>query len=469
MIKMKTAIRNVSITTLGESQPGRPLPPMGDQRPSNNSSLTQSTMAVRPSRVPSSANSPPPYSPAVSSSPQKSVATLDAHFVCDKIPDGTSFTPGGIFTQSWTLKNPGPQAWPLGCHIAHVGGEDMLAVTVESMLTRGESRTNRVIYPGESFEFNVLFRAPRGEGHYISYWRLRSSDAKPFGHKLWCDINVDIDVMKRALKNSALKNSAIKNSAIPVTVLQEKPTYMSPLHDYQMQMMLLEMQNKKRLMQARQEFAAAPSVPDVTGGIRARLRELHDDKLPSRAAVKESMLKAQTEARNRMAQGYGTRAMQIASILNTTSAAGSAPTTMAPAFAAVAPVAPVAMAPVIEPAAVNLVDIRTPAIVEAPVAIEQSEASSSMHASQMVFPTLEKESPTSSVLVESVPAGAIATAQESSKVVEETKVPVVEQEKTNTDAFEDLESLDLEETDDGFMTDEEYDILDASDEDFSKA
>jgi next-to-BRCA1 protein 1 len=75
------------------------------------------------------------------------------------------------------------------------------------------------------------------------------------------------------------------------------------------------------------------------------------------------------------------------------------------------------------------------------------ELKSSAEGSQMIFPKLEKESPESSIRVEPQ-----AQAEE----------PEEEQ-----DEFDDLveESLDNE-TEDGFLTDEEYDILDASDEEY---
>jgi len=68
----------------------------------------------------------------------------------------------------------------------------------------------------------------------------------------------------------------------------------------------------------------------------------------------------------------------------------------------------------------------------------------------MIFPKLDKESPASSIH-EQVPAAAPA--------------PEVEED---AEEFEDFveEPLDDDETEDGFMTDEEYDILDASDEEY---
>lgn len=71
----------------------------------------------------------------------------------------------------------------------------------------------------------------------------------------------------------------------------------------------------------------------------------------------------------------------------------------------------------------------------------------------MIFPTLEKESPESSVenlRQEAVPAEPSVAASE------------------DQDLLDDLESMAMEDesTEDGFMTDEEYDILDAEDEEY---
>jgi next to BRCA1 gene 1 protein len=74
--------------------------------------------------------------------------------------------------------------------------------------------------------------------------------------------------------------------------------------------------------------------------------------------------------------------------------------------------------------------------------------------STMIFPTLDKESPVSSI---HDVAGAAAP-----------EAPSVQSEEH--DLLDDVESLELEEeSDDGFLTDEEYDVLDASDEDFLEA
>jgi len=66
--------------------------------------------------------------------------------------------------------------------------------------------------------------------------------------------------------------------------------------------------------------------------------------------------------------------------------------------------------------------------------------------SQMIFPKLEKESPSTSVHVEA-------------------PVAPLEEDGDGFDEFIE-EPLGDDDTEDGFMTDEEYDILDASDEEY---
>jgi len=66
--------------------------------------------------------------------------------------------------------------------------------------------------------------------------------------------------------------------------------------------------------------------------------------------------------------------------------------------------------------------------------------------SQMIFPKLEKESPTTSIH-------------------EEAPAPEAHDDADEFDEFVE-EPLEDDETEDGFMTDEEYDILDASDEEY---
>jgi next-to-BRCA1 protein 1 len=68
--------------------------------------------------------------------------------------------------------------------------------------------------------------------------------------------------------------------------------------------------------------------------------------------------------------------------------------------------------------------------------------------SQMIFPKLEKESPAASIHEQALAAS-----------------PEVHDDSDEFDDFVD-EPIGDDETEDGFMTDEEYDILDASDEEY---
>lgn len=94
-----------------------------------------------------------------------------------------------------------------------------------------------------------------------------------------------------------------------------------------------------------------------------------------------------------------------------------------------------------------------------------------LQGSQMVFPTLEKESPTASTH-EDKTAGSAESAADLKSV--KTEVPASENEapkerdvsEQNEEVFEDIRSAVVSdsEMENGFLTDEEYDLLDASDE-----
>ena len=101
------------------------------------------------------------------------------------------------------------------------------------------------------------------------------------------------------------------------------------------------------------------------------------------------------------------------------------------------------------------IDVVTEKKAEAAESVKEEikgEVVKSEDGSTMIFPKLDKESPVSSVHGLATPAAPADTQVKAEEV----------------ELVEDLENLDFEdedETDDGFMTEEEYDILDASDED----
>ena len=80
--------------------------------------------------------------------------------------------------------------------------------------------------------------------------------------------------------------------------------------------------------------------------------------------------------------------------------------------------------------------------------------------SVMIFPQLEKESPVSSTYE------AVSAKSEIEESKSENATLAAPSEHEDAEFFEDAESLEImnASSDDGFLTDEEYDILDASDE-----
>jgi next-to-BRCA1 protein 1 len=122
---------------------------------------------------------------------------LQAYFIKDTMTDGSTLLPNQRFVQTWTLRNPGPYAWPAGCSVRYVGGDNMLNVddnhpsSAADIAKATESNvTDRPIQPDEEFSFRVVMKAPKREGITISYWRLKAADGTPFGHRLWCHVNV---------------------------------------------------------------------------------------------------------------------------------------------------------------------------------------------------------------------------------------------------------------------------------------
>ncbi|KAL8862597.1 MAG: hypothetical protein Q9178_001095 [Gyalolechia marmorata] len=212
LIKFKSPVRNVSVTTLGEKENGERMCTMGDQLPQFTSKATE-TIPVAPSanaatQVQTVAEIKPVDAIKKEPETELSIAVaeltktvlsedLQAHFIRDAVADGSALLPGKRFAQVWTLRNPGPHAWPAGCSVRFVGGDAMFNVdpnhpsSVADIAKATESNiVDRVVKVGEEVDFIVVMRTPEREGKAISYWRLKAADGLPFGHKLWCDIVV---------------------------------------------------------------------------------------------------------------------------------------------------------------------------------------------------------------------------------------------------------------------------------------
>ncbi|KAF1993086.1 hypothetical protein P154DRAFT_528042 [Amniculicola lignicola CBS 123094] len=245
LIKFKTPVRNVSVTTMSDDKSGVPVPRLGDQPPrksastettpvapsTNAATQVQTIVDMKPSEdvQPKATKekieirdllSEPvhgklavqnllsgPAIPAEEVTPAGSAKAksffdthtpeLNAHFIRETILDGSKIAAEESFVQVWTLRNPGPNTWPAGCSVRHVGGDNMLNLDNTRPLSQSElaeaSESNvigRPVQAGEEISFRVVMKAPKREGVAISYWRLKTSDGTPFGHRLWCDIQV---------------------------------------------------------------------------------------------------------------------------------------------------------------------------------------------------------------------------------------------------------------------------------------
>ena len=232
LIKFRTPVRSVTVTTLGEKDNGEVMAQMGDKAPQTSSKATETKPAaaavnaatqvqavteVKPvvkdepakeENVTKVIKEAPESMPAMPlpakvepksepSSPRTEKPILQAHFLCDATPDGSKIKMGSTFQQVWVLRNPGPHDWPAGCSVRYVGGDNMLNVdnkhpsSVGDIASATESNViNHPVARDEEVAFWVTMKAPERVGKAISYWRLKSPDAIPFGHRLWCDIDV---------------------------------------------------------------------------------------------------------------------------------------------------------------------------------------------------------------------------------------------------------------------------------------
>lgn len=110
-------------------------------------------------------------------------ATPRAHFVADlAIPDGSVVRSRSSFRKVWSIKNPGPTAWPVGVRLVHVEGVDFGAAP--------HSVVYGAIGAGESVELALDLEAPGEPGQHVGFWRLCTPEGEPFGHRLWADVTV---------------------------------------------------------------------------------------------------------------------------------------------------------------------------------------------------------------------------------------------------------------------------------------
>lgn len=390
LIKFRTPIRNVTVSTYGETKEGEQMAVMGDHHNSIKSTPCPSTQAKEEPSAPEKVVIKP--SPKVSED-------LNAHFLSDAVPDGMEISPGSVFHQVWTLRNPGPAVWPAGCSVKFIGGDNMRNVDIRHPISVAdlEKSVESTIIPrelevGGVWSFRVTLKTPSRPGRFISYWRLTAPNGVKFGHKLWCDI----DVMD----------------------------HLRDLNDYQLQLMLLEQQNKRRLIQARkQALTETLETSPQEHQLKVQRNESHDS---TREQDTQSMPEPSASVK---AEG-GEKLIDLLESKETDEQAKSC--------------SEHAAGKEVSRAESSEHDVKAETTPTLENTDKEVKTESPVSESTMIFPTLDKESP--------VPSNGAA----------KTETLVSEQD----DLASEVASLTLEddESEDDFLTDEEYDILDASDE-----
>ncbi|KIX06866.1 uncharacterized protein Z518_04842 [Rhinocladiella mackenziei CBS 650.93] len=238
LIKIKIPIRHVSITTQQETENGVKIAQLGDRPMAKHAATetTRSTSANAATQVQTVAEvDPADHVPALVETPKANDVMsskplpndLQAWYMSDSTPDGTRIAPNHLVSQSWTLRNPGPEAWPAGCAVYYVGGDDMRnldALHPSSVSTMTVANRSNVLEtslePGKTAVFTVLLKSPAREGRAISYWRLKTPGGLPFGHKLWVDIEVRSTPVELPIRPAVLNPAPARVE--PVTDTKEE-------------------------------------------------------------------------------------------------------------------------------------------------------------------------------------------------------------------------------------------------------
>jgi|GEM_PF-1259388 hypothetical protein len=96
-----------------------------------------------------------------------------ANFVSETVPDGTSITPGALFTKTWTLSNVGTCTWTTAYSLVFDSGVQMGGPASVPLAA--------AVPPGSSVTLSVNLYAPSVVGSYQGYWRLSTDQGVRFG------------------------------------------------------------------------------------------------------------------------------------------------------------------------------------------------------------------------------------------------------------------------------------------------
>ncbi|KAF2718759.1 hypothetical protein K431DRAFT_287360 [Polychaeton citri CBS 116435] len=529
LIKFATPVRHASIQTscenprgstrtLGDRSASPPAGPAASQAtPACIATPVQTMADIKPSEAQVNApavtvtksEQPAGARVAIKREDDVAPALLNAQFLKDAIPDGTVVKPNDVLVQVWTLKNPGPYAWPAGCSVRYVGGDNMLNIDntrIASAAEVAEATESNVIGRGvgvgEEVAFKILLKAPARAGKCISYWRLKAADGTPFGHRLWCDVQVQAMPVPVAMA-PAFQPPTFHAGADPLGQMKMKAAFNENMQQQQDQRLLNQLQAQcERIKQphmSQPSFAASAGNPDIASRV-ALMREAQQ----ARREHLMAQFNAQREQSN--AQEMSRPAMPFFPVINTTDQQKGNQMSYASAdieksrkeaakLRAEVLKAKILRAREIQAKAAEAEAEKTVSQGQVPQLQQTSEAETSsaavddsikkeespveagMERSQMIFPKLEKESPSSSTYASATSStdGSKAKAayvenedgevEHSAQPEPSIASPVMERDDFE-DLTDDLEVCSVHGDDidsDGFLTDEEYDILDASD------
>jgi hypothetical protein len=100
---------------------------------------------------------------------------LRAAFVADvTIPDGRETAPGTAFVKTWQMQNTGTCAWDSSYALVFDHGERMDAPD-STPLAAGQ------VAPGETADISVNLTAPKAEGSYQAFFKIRAPSGAAFG------------------------------------------------------------------------------------------------------------------------------------------------------------------------------------------------------------------------------------------------------------------------------------------------
>ena len=360
----------------------------------------------------------------------------------------------------------------------------------------------RPVRPGEEVAFKVILKAPAREGNSISYWRVKAPDGTPFGHRLWCDIQVkkadgvastaaeSAEAMtlkllahQQALVKRMQASLMAKNADASSPKWHESPNHMARLQAMR-EMQASRREELLRQLQAQRESlrglvnradatvnagpstfvaAPAPAVPSM---------KTNDESFNLNSSPTSTAIKSQEHAALMMERQKQLMKARCDSLKTALSKSREQKVDKKKEVEAAA----------------QEETLSTPA---------QAESSESLAGSQMVFPKLDRESPMSSTYESATSRSGTAKpafVENEDGMVEDTAVEERAEEHTSEDhhdtestfsfsspprahympndaADDDLEILsavnddedDEDDDSDGFVTDDEYDILDASD------